>query len=140
MRIGELAERTGVSVRALRYYEEQSLLRSQRSPSGQRHYGQDAVERVLRIQQLYSAGLSSKTVLTLMPCLETGEVDPAVLDLLESERARIDRQIRDLLGTRDQLDTAIATSRASMAGVPCPRLTAQEPRDRGRTAPVHSPL
>ncbi|MBB4904853.1 MerR family transcriptional regulator [Actinophytocola algeriensis] len=136
MRIGELAERTGVSVRALRYYEEQKLLRSDRSPSGQRHYGQDAVERVLRIQQLYSAGLSSKTVLTLMPCLESGEVRPEVLDLLESERARIDRQLQDLLSTRDQLDTAIATSRASMAGVPCPRLKAQEPRDRGRTAPV----
>ena len=136
MRIGELAERAGVSVRALRYYEEQSLLRSERSPSGQRHYGEDAVERVLRIQQLYSAGLSSKTVLTLMPCLETGKVSPGVLDLLESERARIDRQIQDLLGTRDALDTAISVSKASMAGVPCPLVTPQEPRDRGRTAPV----
>ena len=116
MRIGELAERTGVSVRALRYYEEQQLLRSERSPNGQRHYRQDAVERVLRIQQMYSAGLSSKTVLTLMPCLESGEVKPEVLDLLESERARIDRQIQDLLGTRDQLDVAIATSRVWSAG------------------------
>ena len=38
MRIGELAARSGVSVRALRYYEEQDLLISTRSASGQRHY------------------------------------------------------------------------------------------------------
>lgn len=36
MRIGELASRVGVSVRALRYHEEQDLLASARSPSGQR--------------------------------------------------------------------------------------------------------
>jgi len=136
VRIGELAERAGVSVRALRYYEEQSLLRSERSPSGQRHYGEDAVDRVLRIQQLYSAGLSSKTVRTLMPCLETGEVHPGVLELLESERARIDRQVQDLLSTMDRLDTAIAMATASRDGVPCPLINAQEPRDRGRAAPV----
>jgi hypothetical protein len=44
-----------------------------------------------------------------------------VLDLLESERARIDRQVQDLMTTRAHLDAAIATSRASMAGVSCPK-------------------
>ena len=36
MRIGEVAERAGVSTRALRYYEEQGLLESDRTSSGQR--------------------------------------------------------------------------------------------------------
>lgn len=56
MRIGELAARAGVSVRALRYYEEQNLLASVRSPSGQRQYPYSAVDRVELIQQLYAAG------------------------------------------------------------------------------------
>ena len=34
MRIGELATTTGVSVRALRYYEEQGLLKAERTASG----------------------------------------------------------------------------------------------------------
>lgn len=38
MRFGDLAARTGASVRAIRYYEEQHLLTSVRSPGGQRHH------------------------------------------------------------------------------------------------------
>lgn len=59
MRIGELAARGGASVRSLRYYEEQGLLTLCRSPSGQRHYTEAEVERVVFIQRLYAAGLSS---------------------------------------------------------------------------------
>lgn len=45
MRIGELSASTGVSMRSLRYYEEQGLLHAERSSSGQRLYAGDAVER-----------------------------------------------------------------------------------------------
>lgn len=38
MRIGEVAKKAGVSVRALRYYEEQDLLPAERSSGGQRQY------------------------------------------------------------------------------------------------------
>lgn len=110
MRIGELAARTGVSVRALRYYEEQDLLTSERSPSGQRHYPDHAVDRVRMIQRLYGAGLSSKTILGILPCVVTGEVTPELLGRLTAERDRIDRQISDLTGTRDRLDDMITTS------------------------------
>lgn len=110
MRIGELAARTGVSVRALRYYEEQQLLDSVRSPGGQRQYPEAAVGRVELIQQLYAAGLSSKTIRTLLPCVSTGLVTPALLDRLTGERDRIDRQIAGLVHTRDRLDTIIAAS------------------------------
>ena len=107
MRIGELAARTHVSVRALRYYEEQHLLASTRTPSGQRTYPEDAVERVRLIQQLYGAGLSSRTILGLLPCVETGEVTPDLLDRLAEERDRIDGQIDELVRTRDRLDAVI---------------------------------
>jgi DNA-binding transcriptional MerR regulator len=120
VRIGELAERAGVSVRALRYYEENDLLTAERSPSGQRHYGQSAVDRVRWIQMLYAAGLSSKTIVKLLPCFENDEVHDGVLELLSTERDRIDRQVHDLIDTRDRLDQAIASATAFRDGVPCP--------------------
>ncbi|MFF7888106.1 MerR family transcriptional regulator [Streptomyces sp. NPDC007896] len=121
MRIGELAGRAGVSVRALRYYEEQNLLTSERSPSGQRHYPESAVERVQLIQQLYAAGLASKSIVGLMPCVVTGEVTPELLERLEAERDRIDAQISGLARTRDKLDGIITLADASArAGRPCP--------------------
>ncbi|MEW1793145.1 MULTISPECIES: MerR family DNA-binding transcriptional regulator [Streptomyces] len=46
MRIGEVADKAGVSVRAPRYYEEKGLLPAYRSPGGQRHRPDTAVERI----------------------------------------------------------------------------------------------
>ncbi|MEU8118866.1 MerR family transcriptional regulator [Spirillospora sp. NPDC049024] len=114
MRIGELAARAGVSVRALRYYEEQGLLASERSPSGQRHYAEGAVDRVRLIQRLYAAGLASRSIRDLLPCVVDGEATPELLDRLSAERDRIDRQITDLASTRDRLDTVIANATANL--------------------------
>jgi DNA-binding transcriptional MerR regulator len=107
MRIGELAGKTGVSVRALRYYEEQNLLSALRSDSGQRLYPDTAVERVRLIQQLYAAGLSSKTILDLLPCVDAGVSTPESMARLIAERDRINLQIGDLITTRDRLDAVI---------------------------------
>ncbi|TDC98679.1 MerR family transcriptional regulator [Nonomuraea deserti] len=114
MRIGELATRAGVSVRALRYYEEQHLLTSERSPSGQRHYADSAVDQVRLIQQLYAAGLPSKSILALLPCVVDGEATPELLDRLSAERDRIDRQIGDLVSARGRLDTVITNATANL--------------------------
>ncbi|MGW7380628.1 MerR family transcriptional regulator [Streptomyces sp. NPDC054794] len=120
MRIGELAAKTGVSVRALRYYEEQHLLGSERSTSGQRHYADGAVDRVLLIQQLYAAGLSSRSIVELLPCVVTGEVTPELLERLSAERDRIDSQIRMLADTRDRLGTIITQATTTFrTGRPC---------------------
>src|ERR1041384_618552 len=96
MRIGELATRTGVSVRALRYYEEQELLGAVRSSGGQRQYPDHAVERVDLIQLLYAAGLSSRTVRSLLPCVDSGSSTPQSRAILAAERTRIDHQIAEL--------------------------------------------
>jgi DNA-binding transcriptional MerR regulator len=117
VRIGELAEKTGVSVRALRYYEEQGLLYALRSASGQRRYPQAAVDRVHLIQQLYAAGLSSKTILELLPCVDAGVSTVESKARLVAERDRISGQIADLTATRDRLDAVIAA--AGDENVPC---------------------
>jgi DNA-binding transcriptional MerR regulator len=113
MRIGELATRAGVSVRALRYYEQQNLLTSERSPSGQRHYSENAVDRVRLIQQLYAAGLSSKVILELLPRVVNGRATPELLAGLSAERERLDEQIGDLLSARALLDAVITNAAAN---------------------------
>lgn len=110
LRIGEVAARSGVSTRALRYYEEQRLLPADRSASGQRHYPANAVERVNLIQQLYAAGLNSKVIVDLLPCVHTGIATPAMIAKLSAERDRIDQQVRDLARTRDRLDQVISSA------------------------------
>lgn len=114
MRIGELATRAGVSVRSLRYYEEQGLLTSTRSPSGQRHYAEGDVDHVVFLQRMYGAGLSSRTILELLPCKyapSEANSASAYTRMLE-ERSKLDRHIVELLATRDTLDGFIAANRA----------------------------
>ncbi|MFF5756950.1 MerR family transcriptional regulator [Streptomyces longwoodensis] len=120
MRIGELAARAGVSVRALRYYEEQHLLTPERSPSGQRHYPEAAVEQVGVIQQLYAAGLSSRTIVALLPCVVDGLATPELLARLAAERDRIDERIADLTAARDRLQSVIGGAADTLlTGRPC---------------------
>lgn len=107
MRIGDLATKTQVSVRALRYYEEQGLLAATRSGSGQRRYADAAVNRVELIQQLYGAGLSSKTIAELLPCVDAGVSTPESRERLAAERDRINTQIAELISTRDKLNDII---------------------------------
>nr|WP_156910688.1 MerR family transcriptional regulator [Nocardia mangyaensis] len=113
MRIGELAEQAGVSVRSLRYYEEHGLLASTRSSGGQRTYTDDAVARVHLLQRLYAAGLSSRTIVDLMPCVDkpsAEQTDETWARLLE-EREQLDQRITELLRTRDTLDEIITVNR-----------------------------
>ncbi|KFG75164.1 MerR family transcriptional regulator [Streptomyces mutabilis] len=117
MRIGELARRTGVSERSLRYYEEQGLLAAERTPGGHREYAEAAVDRVVRIQELFAAGLCSSKIVELLPCMRDGDggpssvATPKLVADLTAERARIDRMITDLLRSRDTLDEVIDAAR-----------------------------
>jgi DNA-binding transcriptional MerR regulator len=120
MRIGDLAARAGVSVRSLRYYEEQGLLTSVRSPRGQRHYTEHEVARVTFIQSLYAAGLSSRTILELLPCVEapSAENSDGALERMMSERDRLTENIAALTDTRDALDRLIAANREHRTTLP----------------------
>lgn len=116
MRIGELAGHTGVSERSLRYYEAQGLLRAERTPGGHRDFGEWAVDRVIRIQALYAAGLCSKKIAQLLPCMRDADggpnelATPQLVVELTAERDRINRMISDLVRSRDVLDEVIDTA------------------------------
>lgn len=117
MRIGELAAASGVSTRSLRYYEEQRLIRSERTPGGWRVFDPSMAERVVMIQHLFAAGLRSTTIGELLPCLEappeerTGVMKQLLaqeVERLEGKRRDIDRELDTLHALRN--DTALPDS------------------------------
>ncbi|MHC3470558.1 MerR family transcriptional regulator [Streptomyces sp. 7R007] len=117
MRIGELARRTGVSERSLRYYETQGLLAAGRTSGGHRDYPEAAVDRVIRIQELFAAGLHSSRIAQLLPCMRDADGGPSAIATpklvadLTAERDRIDRMIADLVRSRETLDEVIESAR-----------------------------
>ncbi|NYI04579.1 MerR family transcriptional regulator [Allostreptomyces psammosilenae] len=117
MRIGELSTRTGVSRRSLRYYEDQGLLVSSRSPSGQRHYDDEHVERVRLIQAFLAAGMSTSTIAAMVPCMAKPSRGGAhrALEIMGRERARLSSAIDDLAAARSALDHLIEVNREYLA-------------------------
>jgi DNA-binding transcriptional MerR regulator len=109
MRIGELARLTGVSARSLRYYEEQGLVHSTRSVGGQRHYPPTAATRVEIIRRLFEAGLGSKVIARLLPCVESDDTGVAedAFTAMKGERDRLTAEIDRLVEARASLDELI---------------------------------
>jgi DNA-binding transcriptional MerR regulator len=109
MRIGELAERTGVSRRLLRYYEEQGLVTPSRALNGYREYGEPHVHVVEQITGLLDAGLPTRIIAQLIPCLDKSEsvyvpdVTPEILATLRREQARLSERIECLMRNRDAI-------------------------------------
>ncbi len=60
--IGEVAERSGVATSALRFYEEQGLIASERTDSGHRRYPRAIIRRVAFIVFAQKVGLSLEEV------------------------------------------------------------------------------
>ncbi|MGW2303851.1 MerR family transcriptional regulator [Streptomyces sp. NPDC001809] len=126
MRIGELAKHTGVSPRSLRYYEDQGLLTSSRSGAGQRHYSDAAVQRVSLIRQLFDAGMSSRVIATVLPCVDVpGDLAVAeeTFAAMIRQRDRINADIAHLVETREALDVLIRANsrhRAELSAGPEP--------------------
>ena len=109
MQIGELAARTGVSRRLLRYYEEQGLLTPSRAGNGYREYGEPHVDVVQQIAGLLDAGLPTRIIAQLLPCLDqpqtiyVPDVTPEMIDTLRHEQDRLSERIDFLTRNRDAI-------------------------------------
>ncbi|WP_037911505.1 MerR family transcriptional regulator [Actinacidiphila yeochonensis] len=119
MRIGELSARTGASRRSLRYYEQQGLLASTRSPSGQRCYDDEHVRRVALIQVFLAAGMSSRTIVRLVPCMTEPDMNRATqaMTAMNEERTRLSSTIDGLVAAREALDHLINDNRTFLANL-----------------------
>ncbi|MEU6860634.1 MerR family transcriptional regulator [Glycomyces sp. NPDC046736] len=108
MRIGELAEATGATVRAIRYYEEQGLLGSERTASGQRVYTRDAVDQVRWIRMLLENGLPSRAIAKLRRCESADEVTPEQRAVIYAEHARLEAEFAAVAAKRDRFEAMLA--------------------------------
>ncbi|RZS41121.1 DNA-binding transcriptional MerR regulator [Herbihabitans rhizosphaerae] len=119
MRIGELAERTGTARRLLRYYEEQGLIKPTRAPNGYREYDESTVDRVVQIKGLLGAGLPTRIIKQILPCLDDPrgiQFDRATqetLELLERERESMTGRIQCLTRNRDAIGEYLEAVRAA---------------------------
>ena len=135
MRIGELAARSGVNARLLRYYEQQGLLRPERSSAGYREYRASDVATVQRIRALLTAGLSTRMIALVLPCVVDGgeRLVPTCADLvtgLHQERVRISAEIEQLASSRNLLDEVIAAAPAKVAEIAAANIAARPARSK----------
>lgn len=107
VRIGELAQATGTTARALRHYEDEGLITSRRAPNGYRIYDEDVVVRVRNIRHLLVAGLTLGDVRAFLPCLD-GDVVAAPpsdrgIQIALDRLAVLDERIAVQIEARDRL-------------------------------------
>ena len=107
--IGQLAERSGVATSALRFYESQGLIESERTTGNQRRYARAVLRRVAFVRAAQRVGLSLDEIRAALETLPAGRT-PTKADwerLSHSWRRRLDEQIAELIGLRDRLTSCI---------------------------------
>ena len=108
LKIGDLARKTGKTVRALRLYEERGLLRPPRTEGGFRHYGPDEVARVYWIAKLQDMGFTLGQIEALIATVESKHTGPGAMESLrELFRGR-------LADTREQVERLLQLERDLM--------------------------
>ncbi|WP_369389706.1 MerR family transcriptional regulator [Streptomyces sp. CG1] len=111
MRIGELAEATGATPRALRHYEQAGLIASRRAANGYRVYDAGTAVRVRNIRYLLDAGLTLDDVRVFLPCLDgdltAGPVSVKGVRVARDRLAVLDARIAAQTAIRDRLAAAL---------------------------------
>ena len=107
--IGELAERTGVAITALRFYESKGLIVPDRTGAGHRRFARDALRRVSFITAAQRVGLSLADIGRALGSLPHDRAPTARewSRLAASWRPMLDERIRLLEKLRDDLDSCI---------------------------------
>ena len=104
--IGELARKTGASVRSIRHYDEHGLLTSVRASNGYRAFPVAALTQVRQIQRMIATGFSLADIRSFPDCMrmiEGAGSCPETSDAQRKRLASIERQIQDLERRRARL-------------------------------------
>ncbi|MFD3191518.1 redox-sensitive transcriptional activator SoxR [Sedimentitalea sp. HM32M-2] len=127
--IGALAERTGLAVSAIRYYESQGLITPWRNAGGQRRFARADIRRLSFVMIAQKFGFSLSEISDLLARLP-GHRTPTPADwrrISARFRDRLDRRIETLQKLRDNLDGCIGCGCLSL-----PRCKLYNPEDRAR--------
>jgi MerR family mercuric resistance operon transcriptional regulator len=133
--IGKVAERAGVGIETIRFYERKGLLdKPTRSAAGYRHFDEDVVQRLLFINRAKEIGFTLNEIKELLSL----RVDPNVC--CEDVKARADAKIADIeskIATLREMKNALrrlATAcRERAPTADCPILKALDGEPLGRT-------
>lgn len=107
--VGELAERGGVAVSTLHFYESRGLIRSHRSAGNQRRYRRDELRKLAVIRIAQRVGLPLEAIRAALATLPD-ERAPTLADwrrLSTTWRAELDERIAQMQSLRDQLTDCI---------------------------------
>jgi MerR family redox-sensitive transcriptional activator SoxR len=134
--IGEIARRTGLSVSAIRFYEEQGLIEPVRSGGNQRRFLRSDIRRLSFILIAQKLGLALGEIKAQLATLPQGRTpntrDWAAISL--AIRETLDARIEELTRTRDRLDGCIGCGCLSLENCaiwnPQDQLAAQGPGPR----------
>ncbi|WP_433468750.1 redox-sensitive transcriptional activator SoxR [Spirillospora sp. CA-128828] len=134
--VGQLAERSGVAVSALHFYESKGLISSRRTAGNQRRFSRDTLRRVSFIKVSQRVGIPLSDIRDALATLPE-ERTPTVADwarLSEAWRSNLDARIRQLERLRDDLTDCIgcgclSISRCALAN-PYDRLGDEGPGPR----------
>ncbi len=110
MTIGEVARRTDVSIRTLRFYDRLGILRVEgRSESNYRLFTDDVLDCVRRIKDLKAAGLTLRQIqrLARLECAG-GDVRAALAEAYAEAHGRVARQMERLELTLRMLESRIS--------------------------------
>jgi len=124
---GELAERSGVAVSALHFYERQGLIRSRRTSGNQRRYPRETLRRVAFIRVSQRVGIPLAEIRAALETLPEGKPPSRAEWAQLSERWRddLDARIEQLIRLRDDLTSCIGCGCLSLD-----RCYLANPRDR----------
>ena len=118
MRVGELARRSGTTVRALRYYESVGLVVPRRQSNGYREYDPVAVRLVVQIRELTALGLSVEETRPFVESLAAGsdetDVCAAALATYRSAISGLQARIGLLSAQRDALAARVESANVTM--------------------------
>ena len=105
MRIGDLASRSGVTAKTIRYYEDIGLVEPPaRTPSGYRDYEPAALERLAFIRAAQAIGLTLGEIRSIIALRDDGKTPCGhVLELLRQRADELDRRIAELRTLRGEL-------------------------------------
>ncbi|MEM7215361.1 MAG: redox-sensitive transcriptional activator SoxR [Pseudomonadota bacterium] len=107
--IGQLAERTGLSVSAIRFYETQGLITSERSSGGQRRFLRSDIRRLSFVQISQQVGFTIEQIREQLNALPDGRT-PTKRDwsrMSRGFRVELDQKINSLIQMRERLDGCI---------------------------------
>lgn len=126
MQIGQLADRAGVAIDTVRYYEHQGILpQPRRQPSGYRRYGEEDVARLRFVRRAKSLGFTLTGIRDLLALSSRPADDMAGLKAAANEKlADVEHKLSELTRIRDGLQALVAACPGHGALERCPILAA----------------